>query len=259
MDLDGVAALVTGGAGGLGAATARHLATCGTAVVVIDRNGPGAEAVAGDIKDGGGRAIGLGGDVSDDGDVAAAVDAARALGPLSLVVNVAGGGTKGARTVARDGTPHPADIFRYTMEINAFGTFNVARLAAAAMATNDPDGDGQRGVIVNTSSLAGLEGQTGQLAYAAAKAAIAGMTLPMARDLAVLGIRVCTIAPGTMATPLFVSAPESLKAQLLANVAFPKRMGRPEEFASLVEMIARNDYLNGEVFRLDAGMRFPPK
>ncbi len=226
------------------------------AVVAFDRNTAGAEETAAGL---GAPAVGVGGDVNDDDDVAAAVAAASAAGPLSLVVNVAGGGTRGSRTVARDGAPHPMDTFRYTMEINAFGTFNVSRLAAAAMTANEPDADGQRGVIVNTSSLAGLEGQTGQLAYAAAKAAIAGMTLPMARDLAPVGIRVCTIAPGTMATPVFASAPPALKDALIANVVFPKRMGRPEEFALLVEMIARNDYLNGEIFRLDGGLRFPPK
>jgi len=145
------------------------------------------------------------------------------------------------------------------MEMNAFGTFNVSRLAAAAMADNEPDDDGQRGVIVNTGSIAGLEGQTGQLAYAAAKAAILGMTLPMARDLAPIGVRVCAIAPGTMGTPLMLSVPEATKDKLVESIVFPKRMGRPEEFALLVESIARNPYLNGEIIRLDGALRFPPK
>ncbi len=145
------------------------------------------------------------------------------------------------------------------MAINALGTFNVCRLAAAVMVTNEPDDDGQRGVIVDTSPLAGLEGQARQVAYAAAKAAIAGMTLPMARDLAPAGIRVCTIAPGTMGTPTFMRAPEELKQRLVADVQFPKRMGHPEEFALLVEMIACHPYLNGETIRLDAALRFPPK
>ena len=144
--------------------------------------------------------------------------------------------------------------------MNAVGTFNVTRLAAAAMATNEPDEHGQRGVIVNTASIAGIEGQTGQLAYAAAKAAILGMTLPMARDLAPLGIRVCAIAPGTMGTPLMLErAARQMQEHLVESIVFPKRMGRPEEFALLVESIARNPYLNGENIRLDGALRFPPK
>jgi NAD(P)-dependent dehydrogenase (short-subunit alcohol dehydrogenase family) len=161
--------------------------------------------------------------------------------------------------VARDGTPHPKDAFVETMAMNAFGTFNVTRLACAAMAANEPDDDGQRGVVVNTASIAGMEGQTGQLAYGSAKAAILGMTLPMARDLAPLGIRVCAIAPGTMGTPLMLSAPKAMREQLVSSIIFPKRMGRPEEFALLVEAILRNPYLNGENIRLDGALRFPPK
>jgi NAD(P)-dependent dehydrogenase (short-subunit alcohol dehydrogenase family) len=143
--------------------------------------------------------------------------------------------------------------------MNAFGTFNVTRLVAAAMSVNEPNEDGQRGVVVNTASIAGMEGQTGQLAYASAKAAILGMTLPMARDMAPLGIRVCAIAPGTMGTPLMEMAPEAMKQDLVANIVNPKRLGRPEEFALLVESILRNDYLNGENIRLDGALRFPPK
>jgi NAD(P)-dependent dehydrogenase (short-subunit alcohol dehydrogenase family) len=175
------------------------------------------------------------------------------------VVNVAGGGLGGGRTVGRGGAVHDKAAFEGTMAMNAFGTFNVSRLTAAAMADNEPDGDGQRGVIVNTGSIAGLEGQTGQIAYAAAKAAILGMTLPMARDLAPIGVRVCAIAPGTMGTPLMLSVPETTKETLVDGIVFPKRMGRPEEFALLVESIARNPYLNGETIRLDGGLRFPPK
>ncbi len=145
------------------------------------------------------------------------------------------------------------------MELNAFGTFNVTRLSAARMATNEADEDGQRGVVVNTASIAGYEGQTGQIAYGAAKAAILGMSLPLARDLAPLGIRVCAIAPGTMGTPLMMSAPDSLKDKLVENIIFPHRMGEPDEFALLVESIVRNPYLNGENIRLDGALRFPPK
>ena len=156
-------------------------------------------------------------------------------------------------------TPHDKDAFLATMVMNAIGTFNVTRLAAASIAGNEPDDDGQRGVVVNTGSLAGLEGQTGQVAYAAAKAAILGMTLPLARDLAAVGVRVCAIAPGTMGTPMMLSAPDALKDGLVSSIVFPKRMGRPDEFALLVESIVRNDYLNGENFRLDGALRFPPK
>ncbi len=143
--------------------------------------------------------------------------------------------------------------------MNAFGTFNVTRLAAASMAANEPDEHGQRGVVVNTASIAGIEGQTGQLAYGAAKAAILGMTLPLARDLAAIGIRVCAIAPGTMGTPIMLSVGEELQQRLVADIQFPKRMGRPEEFALLVESIVANPYLNGENIRLDGALRFPPK
>ena len=256
MDLDGRSAVVTGGAGGLGGATVRRLVEVGVGVAIFDRDVDRGAALAKELGD---SVVAVGGDVNDDADVAGAIDAARSVGTFSLVVNVAGGGVGGGRTVGRDGTPHDKGAFVGTMEMNAFGTFNVTRLAAAAMAANDPDEHGQRGVVVNTASIAGLEGQTGQLAYAAAKAAILGMTLPLARDLAALGIRVCAIAPGTMGTPIMLGVPEQLKDQLVASIVFPKRMGRPEEFALLVESIARNPYLNGENIRLDGALRFPPK
>lgn len=256
MDLDGRSALVTGGAGGLGAATVRRLVGLGVGVAIFDRDADRAAELAKELGD---SAVAVGGDVNDDGDVAAAIDAARSVGTFSLVVNVAGGGAGGGRTVGRDGTPHDKAAFVGTMEMNAFGTFNVTRLAAAVIGGNEPDEHGQRGVVVNTSSIAGIEGQTGQLAYAAAKAAILGMTLPLARDLAVLGIRVCAIAPGTMGTPIMLSVPEEMQARLVQSIVFPKRMGRPEEFALLVESIARNPYLNGENIRLDGALRFPPR
>jgi NAD(P)-dependent dehydrogenase (short-subunit alcohol dehydrogenase family) len=256
MDLDGRSAIVTGGAGGLGAATVRHLSSIGMGVAVFDRDGDRAADLAKELGD---RAVATDGDVNDDAAVADAIEAARSLGPLSVVVNVAGGGLGGGRTVGRGGAVHDKESFVATMEMNAFGTFNVSRLSAAAMADNEPDDDGQRGVIVNTGSIAGIEGQTGQLAYATAKAAILGMTLPMARDLAPIGVRVCAIAPGTMGTPLMLSVPEATKDKLVESIVFPKRMGRPEEFALLVESIARNPYLNGEIIRLDGALRFPPK
>lgn len=256
MELAGRSAIVTGGAGGLGAATVRRLAAAGLGVVVFDRAAEAAEALAGEL--GAGHA-GVGGDVNDDGDVGAAIAAAQELGPLSVVVNVAGGATTSGRTLGRDGTPADYDGFVGTMMMNAVGTFNVTRLAAAAMAGNEPDEDGARGVVVNTGSLAGLEGQAGQVAYAATKAAILGMTLPLARDLAPVGIRVCAIAPGTMGTPMMLSAGDELKEKLTAGIQFPKRMGTPDEFAMLVESIITNPYLNGENFRLDGALRFPPK
>jgi NAD(P)-dependent dehydrogenase (short-subunit alcohol dehydrogenase family) len=256
MDLTGRSAIVTGGAGGLGAATVRRLVEVGVGVAIFDRDTTRGAELASEL---GPATVAVGGDVNDDGDVGGAIDAARSLGTFSILVNVAGGATGGGRTVARDGTPHDKAVFVTTMEMNAIGTFNVTRLSAAAMAQNEPDGDGQRGVVVNTASIAGYEGQTGQLAYGATKAAILGMTLPFARDLAPLGIRVCAIAPGTMGTPLMLSTPEEFRAPFIENIVFPKRLGRPEEFALLVESIARNAYLNGENIRLDGALRFPPK
>ena len=256
MILEGRSALVTGGAGGLGAATVRRLHEIGLGVVVFDMDDTRAKALAVEL---GARASSASGDVNDDEAVTAALDVARELGPLAVVVNVAGGATGGGRTVGRDGKPHDKDSFATTMEMNAHGTFNVSRLAAAAMSSNEPDEDGQRGVIVNTASIAGMEGLGGQLAYSAAKAAILGMTLPMARDLAALGVRVCAIAPGTMGTPRMLGALPHLKEDPATGVVFPKRMGLPEEFALLVESIVRNGYLNGENIRLDGGLRFVAK
>ncbi|MBL7486783.1 SDR family NAD(P)-dependent oxidoreductase [Frankia sp. AgB1.9] len=256
MKITESSAIVTGGAGGLGAATVRQLVGLGVGVAVFDRDEERTTALAAEL---GPTVAAIPGDVTDDRDVQSAIDAAQALGTLSVVVNVAGGGTRPARTVGRGGEPHDMATFVATMAKNAFGTFNVTRLAAAAMAANTPDEDGQRGVVVNTGSLAGLEGQAGQVAYAAAKAAILGMTLPLARDLAPLGIRVCAIAPGTMGTELMLSASQQLKDKLLSTVVFPHRMGHPAEFALLVEMIVRNSYLNGENIRIDGGQRFPAK
>ncbi len=254
MELSQRSAIVTGGAGGLGAATVRRLSALGLRVVIFDRAHEAGSALAAEI----GTGAAVGGDVNNDSDVNAAIEAASGLAPLSVVVNVAGGGA-GGRTLSRDNTPLGMDPFRSTIELNTMGTFNVTRLSAARMAANEPDELGQRGVVINTASIAGYEGQTGQVAYAAAKAAILGMSLPLARDLAPVGIRVCAIAPGTMGTPLMQSAPEELKAKLVENIVFPKRMGEPEEFALLVESIVLNPYLNGENIRLDGALRFPPK
>jgi NAD(P)-dependent dehydrogenase (short-subunit alcohol dehydrogenase family) len=240
----------------LGSATVRHLVDIGLHVVVFDRDKDRTVALAEDLA---GRATPVTGDVLDDADVARAIDAATSAGALSLVVNVAGGGVGGGRTVSRDGKPHDRDSFEKTMAMNAVGTFNVTRLAVAAMTANEPDDQGQRGCVVNTASIAGIEGQIGQLAYGAAKAAILGMTLPMARDLAPVGVRVCAIAPGIMGTPAMLGIPEEMRAGLVKDVVFPRRLGRPEEFALLVESIFRNPYLNGENIRLDGALRFGPK
>ena len=256
MNLDGSSAIVTGGAGGLGAATVRRLVDVGMRVTVFDRDGDRADELAKELGD---AVLAVSGDVNDDDAVTAAIEAARSLGPLSVLVNVAGGGVGGGRTVGRGGIPHDKEPFVLTMEMNAVGTFNATRLVAAAMGANEPDEDGQRGVVVNTASIAGIEGQSGQVAYGAAKAAILGMTLPMARDLAPMGIRVCAIAPGTMGTPLMLAALEHLKEDPAKGIVFPKRMGHPEEFALLVESIVRNPYLNGENIRLDGALRFTAK
>ncbi len=256
MNLEGRAAIVTGGAGGLGSAVVKRLVEVGMKVVVFDRDAGRATDLVSEL---GASATSATGDVNDDASAAQAIEAASSLGPLSLLVNVAGGGVGGGRTVGRDGSPHDKASFVQTMEMNAFGTFNMCRLVGVAMSGNEADGDGERGVIVNTASIAGMEGQTGQLAYAAAKAAILGMTLPMARDLSAIGVRVCAIAPGTMGTPIMLSVREEVRENLVKGIVFPKRMGRPEEFALLVESIARNPYLNGENIRLDGALRFSPK
>jgi NAD(P)-dependent dehydrogenase (short-subunit alcohol dehydrogenase family) len=257
MELAGRSAIVTGGGGGLGGATARHLVQLGVGVVVFDRDGERAQALASELGTG---AVSVRGDVNDDGDVSAAIRAAQSVGTLSIVVNVAGGGVgRPTRTVGRDGTPHDQQVFVDTMAKNTFGTFNVTRLTAQAMAANEPDEDGQRGVIVNTGSIAAYDGQVGQVPYAGAKAAILGMTLPLARDLAPLGIRVCAIAPGTMGTEIMRNTSPAILDPLLATIVFPNRMGRPAEFAHLVETIIKNPYLNGENIRLDGAQRFPPK
>jgi NAD(P)-dependent dehydrogenase (short-subunit alcohol dehydrogenase family) len=247
-------AIVTGGAGGLGAATVRRLTALGLRVVVFDRALEAGTALAAEL----GTGAAVGGDINNDVDVHGAIDAASALAPLAVLVNVAGGGA-GGRTLSRDNAPVGIEGFQSTIDLNTVGTFNVTRLCAARMAGNEADEFGQRGVVVNTASIAGYEGQTGQVAYAAAKAAILGMSLPLARDLAPVGIRVCAIAPGTMGTPLMRSAPEELQRKLEESIVFPKRMGQPDEFALLVESIVVNPYLNGENIRLDGALRFPPK
>ena len=257
MNLNGTAAIVSGGASGLGEATARVLAAAGATVLIADLNEQNGERVASEINGLFARA-----DVSDEASVQAAVDAAAATGaPLRTAVSCAGIGWA-ARTVGRDGTPHDLASYRRVISVNLIGTFNLMRIAAAAMARTEPaDRDGQRGVIVNTASIAGLEGQAGQVAYSASKGGIIGMTVPAARDLAAIGVRVNTICPGIIDTPIYGldgNAGE-FKARLIAPVVFPKRMGRAEEFGRLVRSLIENDYMNAEVIRLDGGIRFQPK
>ncbi|MEU6742658.1 SDR family NAD(P)-dependent oxidoreductase [Streptosporangium sandarakinum] len=257
MDLNGAAAIISGGASGLGEATARELAAHGATVVIADLNEERGKAIADEL---GGVFVKT--DVSDEEQVQAAVDTAVATGkPLRVVVNSAGIGWA-TRTVNRDGSPHDLASYRKVIDVNLIGTFNLMRIGAAAIAKTEPaDEDGQRGVVVNTASVAALEGQTGQVAYSASKGGIVGMTVPAARDLAAIGVRVNTICPGIIDTPIygFSGNAEEFKAKLVAPVVFPKRMGRPAEFAHLVRALIENDYMNAEVIRFDGGIRFQPK
>ncbi|MGD9831700.1 MAG: SDR family NAD(P)-dependent oxidoreductase [Piscinibacter sp.] len=254
MDIAGHAALVTGGASGLGAATARELARQGAKVAVLDRNAEGAQALAAEIG-----GLGLGCDITDTASVTAALDAARAAhGPARMLMNVAGIGTA-RRIVGKDGSPAPLEDFERVVRVNLIGTYNITRLVVAEMVKLDPLTDGERGVVVNTASVAAFDGQVGQEAYAASKGGIVGMTLPLARDLAQFGVRVCTIAPGLFLTPLMAELPQQVQESLAASIPFPKRLGKPEEFAELAAGIIRNLSLNGEVIRLDGALRLAPR
>ncbi|HYP48175.1 MAG TPA: SDR family NAD(P)-dependent oxidoreductase [Thermoleophilaceae bacterium] len=249
MKLDGAGALVAGGASGLGAATARELAARGARVTIADLNEEAGAALAEEL--GGSFAPA---DVTDEGQVQAAVEAA---GELRLAVSCAGIGWA-ERTVKRDG-PAALQPFETLVRVNLIGTFNVQRLAASAMASTEPDDEGERGAVVMTASIAAYDGQIGQTAYAASKGGVVGLTLPAARDLAGLGIRVCTIAPGLFDTPLLAALPEDARAALGKQVPFPSRLGRPEEYARLACHIAENPMLNGETVRLDGALRMPPR
>ena len=257
MDLTGTAAIISGGASGLGEASARALAAAGSTVVIADLNADRGEAVAAEI---GGKFVQT--DVADEASVTTAVDVAAELSsPLRVIVNCAGIGWA-ERTVNRDGSPHSFATFRKVIDINLIGTFNLMRIGAAAVArTEAVDADNQRGVVINTASIAGIEGQTGQLAYSASKGGIIGMTVPAARDLAAIGMRVLAICPGIIATPIYGTGPgsEEFKARLAAPIVFPKRMGTAAEFAQLVRSLIENDYMNAEVIRFDGGIRFQPK
>ncbi|MHA1566292.1 MAG: SDR family NAD(P)-dependent oxidoreductase [Alphaproteobacteria bacterium] len=268
MDLNGQAALVTGGASGLGAATARALAAAGAHVAILDRDLPGAKTLAAEINGMASKKNGMASennalacpcDVADaTGAEQAVATAAAAHGPARILVNCAGIGPA-ARIVGRHG-PMPLAEFEAVISVNLIGTFNMLRLAAAQMIGTDPQGaDGERGVIINTASIAAYEGQIGQAAYAASKGGIVALTIQSARELATHGIRVMTIAPGIVATPLLQGLPEKVQQSLAESVPFPKRLGRPEEFAQLVLAILANPILNGEVIRLDGALRMAPR
>jgi 3-hydroxyacyl-CoA dehydrogenase/3-hydroxy-2-methylbutyryl-CoA dehydrogenase len=255
MKLEGIGALVAGGASGLGAATARELVGRGARVAVVDLDGEKAEALAGELGDG---AVSYRADVTSEADVEAAVAAAvDAFGGLRLVVSCAGIGWA-ERTVTREG-PAKLQPFETVVRVNLIGTYNVLRLSGAAMATGEPDAEGERGAVVMTASAAAFDGQIGQTAYSASKAGVVGLTLPAARDLSRLGIRVCTIAPGLFDTPLLAALPEEARQKLGEQVPFPPRLGRPEEYAKLACAIAENPMLNGETIRLDGALRMPPR
>ncbi len=256
MELEGAAALVTGGAGGLGEATVRRLVAAGARVVIADLARDKGEALAGEL---GPTAAFHETDVTRQESVAGALERAAELGPVRVAVAVHGGFGGGGRTLKSDGTPHALDDFRRTIEHYLVGTFNVVRLAAAAIGRSERLADGERGVLVNTASIAGFEGTVGTVAYASAKGGVIGMTIAAARDLAVVGIRVVTIAPGTFLTPAYGADPDAVEAMWAPAIPFPKRMGRPDEYAQLVHSICENPYLNGEVIRIDGALRFGPK
>jgi NAD(P)-dependent dehydrogenase (short-subunit alcohol dehydrogenase family) len=257
MELEAIAAIVTGGASGLGAAAARELAKRGARVVVADISDDKGNAVADSI---GGVFAHV--DVTSTDDIIAAAELAKTLGPVRALVNCAGIGWA-ARTVGRGGyeTAHDLAAFRRIIEINTIGTFDCIRIVATAMAETDPLADGERGAIVNTASIAAFDGQIGQAAYAASKGGVVGLTLPVARDLAAIGVRVCTIAPGLIDTPIYGDGPASdeFKEKLKRDVLFPKRLGVAVEFATLAAEVLANSYLNAEVIRLDGGARLQPK
>jgi NAD(P)-dependent dehydrogenase (short-subunit alcohol dehydrogenase family) len=256
MDVSGASAIITGGASGLGEACARQLAALGAHCVIVDLNEDKGNAVASELG-----GVFVKADVSNEEQIQAAVMAASEMGPLRVLVNGAGIGSA-SRTVDRNGEPMDLKTFEFVIRVNLIGTFNCIRLAAAAMAKTDPvDDDGQRGAIVNMASVAAFDGQTGQNAYSASKGGVVGMTLPIARDLVPLGIRVNTVAPGLIDTPIYGEgeAAAAFKAHLGQSVLFPKRLGHASELAAMVLSCITNDYMNGETIRVDGGVRLPPK
>jgi NAD(P)-dependent dehydrogenase (short-subunit alcohol dehydrogenase family) len=255
MDITGASAIVTGGASGLGEATARRLAQRGAKVVILDLQEDKGEVLAKELGGVFAKA-----DVSNEEQVQAAVDAESELGPLRILVNSAGLG-KAGRIIGRDFKPIPLEHFEFVIRVNLVGTYNCSRLAASAMAATEPLADGtSRGAILNTASAAAFDGQIGQTPYSASKGGVVGMTLPMARDLARHGIRVNTIAPGLIDTPIYdkVPDPAAFKAKLGESVVYPQRLGTADEFASMAVEVLTNDYMNGETIRLDGAIRMPP-
>lgn len=255
MRISGISALVTGGASGLGLGTARELAARGARVVLLDLPGSAGEQAAKEI---GGAATFVAADVTDTDAVNAALDAAQAAGPLRAVVHCAGRGGDRHRIIGKDGAPGPLESFAEVVRINLVGTYNVLRLAAARMATSDLL-DGERGSLVLTASVAAFEGQIGQTSYAASKSGVRGITIVAARDLASWGIRVNTIAPGTMDTPMLARLRDDIRDGLAASVPYPKRLGTAEDFAHLAVSLIENQYVNGEVIRLDGAIRMAPR
>jgi len=259
MEINGISAIVTGGASGLGEATARLLAERGAKVVVADMNAEKGEAVASDIG-----GVFKATDVASPDAAIAAVEAAKEMGPLRALVNAAGIGWA-TRTIGKDGeysSAHDLDVFKKVIEVNLVGSFNMIRIAATAMSQEEPaDEFDERGAIVNVASVAAFDGQIGQASYSASKGGVVGMTLPIARDLSAVGVRVNCIAPGLIDTPIYGTGPESeaFKAKLGESVLFPKRLGVPDELASMVEELITNSYMNAEVVRVDGGIRMPPK
>ncbi len=255
MNLKDAVAIITGGGSGLGEATAREFANAGAHIVILDLpNSPGAKVA----KLFGNRGMFGAADVVADHAVTDVLAAAVArFGTIHIAVNCAGIG-RAQRTISREG-PHSLDLFSKVVQVNLVGTFNVIRLAANQMAKNSPNSEGERGVIINTASIAAFDGQIGQAAYSASKGGVVGMTLPIARDLASVGIRVCTIAPGTFDTPMLALLPENARKALGAQIPFPSRLGRPAEYAALARHIVENVMLNGETIRLDGALRMPPR
>lgn len=252
MEIANKVFIVTGGASGLGAGTARMLVSNGARVIIADLQDEAGEKLAAEL---GQRYVHC--DVTQEADAQAAVNAATQAGALFGLVNCAGIAPAG-RIVGKNG-PHPLDLFQKVIGINLIGSFNMMRLCAQAMTANEPEPTGERGVLINTASVAAFDGQIGQAAYAASKAGVAGMTLPIARDLSKVGIRCMTIAPGIFGTPMIFGMPQEVQDSLAASIPFPARLGRPEDYAKLVHSIITNDMLNGETIRLDGAIRMPPK
>jgi NAD(P)-dependent dehydrogenase (short-subunit alcohol dehydrogenase family) len=258
MEISGSSSVITGGASGLGEATARLLASKGQHVVIVDMNAEKGEAVAKDIN-----GLFVQADVADPEQVIAAVEAAKDMGPLRTMVTAAGIGFA-TRTIGKDGqyeSAHDLNIYKKVVEVNLVGTFNCVRLGATAMSNNDPDEDGCKGAIVTVTSVAAFDGQIGQAAYSSSKGGVVGMTLPVARDLSAAGIRINCIAPGLIDTPIYGEgeASEAFKANLGSNVLFPTRLGTSDEFASMAAELLTNSYMNAHVVRVDGGIRMPPK